>query len=59
MIVTANSGEPFNIVSISDINGDGATISDRPIDIKRNSGKPPPQFNVDLRFGRWGRRAYR
>ena len=53
IIATANSGETFNIVSTSDINGDGATISDRPIGIKRNSGKTPPQFNVDLRYSRF------
>jgi hypothetical protein len=53
VIATANSGETFNIVSTSDINGDGATISDRPIGIKRNSGKTPPQFNVDLRYSRF------
>ena len=53
IIATANSGETFNIVSTSDINGDGATISDRPIGIKRNSGKTPPQFNVDMRYSRF------
>ena len=53
VIATANSGETFNIVSTSDINGDGATISDRPIGIKRNSGKTPPQFNIDLRHSRF------
>ncbi|MBA3515969.1 MAG: hypothetical protein H0T77_16535 [Pyrinomonadaceae bacterium] len=53
MIATANSGERFNIVSTSDINGDGATISDRPVGIKRNSGTTPPQFNVDLRYSRF------
>ncbi|MGI9166272.1 MAG: hypothetical protein ACR2G5_07785, partial [Pyrinomonadaceae bacterium] len=53
IISTANSGETFNIVSVSDINGDGATISDRPIGIKRNSGTTPPQFNVDLRYSRF------
>ncbi|MCM3902764.1 MAG: TonB-dependent receptor [Pyrinomonadaceae bacterium] len=53
MIATANSGETFNIVSTSDINGDGATISDRPVGIKRNSGTTPAQFNVDLRYSRF------
>jgi Carboxypeptidase regulatory-like domain/TonB dependent receptor-like, beta-barrel len=52
IIATANSGETFNIVSSSDINGDGGTISDRPVGIKRNSGITPPQFNVDLRYSR-------
>ncbi|PYS57333.1 MAG: hypothetical protein DMF74_26315, partial [Acidobacteria bacterium] len=53
VIATANSGETFNIVSTSDINGDGATISDRPVGIKRNSGTTPPQYNVDLRYSRF------
>ena len=53
IIAAANSGETFNIVSATDINGDGATISDRPIGIKRNSGTTPPQFNVDLRYSRF------
>ncbi len=53
IIATANTGETFNIVSTSDINGDGSTISDRPVGIKRNSGKTPPQFNVDLRYSRF------
>jgi hypothetical protein len=53
IIATANSGETFNIVSTSDINGDGATISDRPVDIKRNSGTTPPLYNVDLRYSRF------
>ncbi len=52
IIATANSGETFNIVSTSDINGDG-TSSDRPIGIKRNSGTTPPQYNVDLRYSRF------
>lgn len=53
IIATANSGERFNIVSASDINGDGATISDRPVGILRNSGKTPPQYNFDLRYSRF------
>jgi hypothetical protein len=53
LITTANSGETFNIVSTSDMNGDGSTISDRPVGIKRNSGTTPPQFNVDLRYSRF------
>jgi hypothetical protein len=52
IIATANSGETFNIVSTSDINGDG-TVSDRPVGIKRNSGKTPLQYNVDLRYSRF------
>lgn len=52
IIATANSGETFNIVSGSDINNDGVTGVDRPVGIKRNSGRTPPQFNVDLRYSR-------
>jgi len=53
IIATANSGETFNIVSTSDINNDGVTGLDRPVGVKRNSGKTPPQFNVDLRYSRF------
>ncbi len=54
----ANSGERFNIVSNLDLNGDGVfgagiTNSDRPVGIKRNAGRTPPQFNVDLRYSRF------
>ena len=51
--MTKPCGETFNIVSTTDINGDGATISDRPVGIKRNSGRTPPQYNVDLRYSRF------
>jgi hypothetical protein len=58
VIGNSNSGERFNIVSNSDLNGDGVfgagiTNSDRPVGIKRNSGTTPPQFNVDLRYSRF------
>ena len=58
IIGNANSGERFNIVSDSDLNGDGVfgagiTNSDRPVGIKRNSGTTPAQFNVDLRYSRF------
>jgi outer membrane receptor protein involved in Fe transport len=53
IIATANSGETFNIISNLDLNGDGVLTSDRPGGIKRNSGKTPPQFNVDLRYSRF------
>lgn len=52
IIAHANSGERFNITLSNDINRDG-TISDRPIGIKRNSGKTPSQFNLDLRYSRF------
>ncbi|MEJ7576848.1 MAG: TonB-dependent receptor, partial [Pyrinomonadaceae bacterium] len=53
IIATANSGETFNIVSASDINNDGVAGLDRPVGIKRNSGKTPPQYNADLRYSRF------
>ena len=53
IIATANSGETFNIISNIDLNRDGIQGSDRPVGIKRNSGKTPPQYNVDLRFSRF------
>lgn len=55
VITTANSGERFNIRTASDLdlNADGLFFSDRPVGIKRNSGKTPPQFNLDLRYSRF------
>jgi hypothetical protein len=53
VIVTANSGETFDIVSSSDINNDGVTGLDRPVGIKRDSRTTPKQFNVDLRYSRF------
>lgn len=62
IIATANSGERFTITAGRDVNGslspldlnlDGLSFSDRPVGIKRNSGKTPPQFNLDLRYSRF------
>ena len=53
IIATANSGERFNIICGCDLNRDGFRSSDRPNGIRRNSGKTPPQFNVDLRYSRF------
>ncbi len=53
IIATANSGERFNIIAGTDINGDGAPNTDNPVGIGRNSGKTPKQFNVDLRYSRY------
>jgi hypothetical protein len=53
LIATANSGERFNIVSAQDLNNDGLAGSDRPVGVSRNSGKTPPQYNVDLRYSRF------
>jgi hypothetical protein len=52
IIAAANSGERFNIVSGIDLNRDGFATSDRPVGVKRNAGKTPTQFNVDLRYSR-------
>jgi hypothetical protein len=60
IITTANSGERFSILAGRegdlfnlDLNGDGISSSDRPVGIKRNSEKTPPQFNLDLRYSRF------
>jgi hypothetical protein len=53
IVAAANSGETFNIISGTDLNGDGVFTSDRPVGIARNSGRTPPQFNVDLRYSRF------
>lgn len=52
IIAAANSGERFNIISGTDLNRDGFETSDRPVGVKRNAGKTPTQFNVDLRYSR-------
>lgn len=56
-IVTANTGESFNIVSTSDLNNDGvgAGNSDRPLFLGRNTGRTPRQLNVDMRYSRFVR----
>ncbi|MBA2334458.1 MAG: hypothetical protein H0V90_05930 [Blastocatellia bacterium] len=62
IITTANSSERFTIgsgllrdgsLSPLDLNLDGLFFSDRPVGIKRNSGKTPPQFNLDMRYSRF------
>lgn len=53
IIASVNNGERFNIVSSTDINGDGFIGSDNPVGIGRNSGKTPKQTNVDLRYSRF------
>jgi len=52
IIAAANSGERFNIVSGQDLNRDGFATSDRPVGVRRNLGKTPAQFDVDLRYSR-------
>ncbi len=55
IITTANSGERFSVRTAGnlDLNNDGLFVPDRPVGIKRNSGKTPPQFNLDLRYSRF------
>lgn len=53
IIATANSGERYNVVASTDINGDGFTGSDNPVGIGRNAFKTPKQFNVDFRYSRF------
>ena len=62
VITRANSGERFSVISGRivdgnlnrlDLNCDGLDFPDRPVGIKRNSGKTPPQFNFDLRYSRF------
>ncbi len=55
IIATANSGERYNIIAVTDINQDGFTGSDNPVGISRNSGVTPRQFNVDFRYSRFFR----
>ena len=52
LIVAANSGYAFNIVSKEDLNEDGLR-HDRPLGVARNSGTTPPLFNLDLRYSRF------
>jgi hypothetical protein len=53
VIASANSGETFNIICNCDLNRDGISTSDRPVGVKRNAGKTPPQYNADLRYSRF------
>lgn len=56
IIANANNGERFNITCACDLNRDGNFgfgNPDRPVGIKRNSGKTPPQFNLDFRYSRF------
>jgi hypothetical protein len=55
VIATANSGERFSVRTAGDLdlNNDGLFWPDRPVGIKRNAQKTPPQFNLDLRYSRF------
>ena len=50
-IVTARSGQPFNITTGVDTNGD-TNDTDRPLGVGRNTGRGPGFFTVDLRLSR-------
>ena len=51
LLLQLNSGLPINIVSNLDLNGDGV-LSDRPLNISRNSLYLPVRKNVDFRYTR-------
>ena len=53
IILTANSGERYDVVAATDINLDGFIGSDNPVGITRNQFKTPKQTNVDLRYSRF------
>jgi hypothetical protein len=50
-IVTARSGQPFNIETGVDTNGD-SNDTDRPFLVGRNTGRGPAFFTTDLRLSR-------
>jgi len=52
IMLQLNSGLPFNIRSNRDLNQDGV-LSDRPLDIARNSLYLPHRYNMDLRYSRF------
>ena len=47
-ILTARSGQPYNIILGTDANGDGFN-QDRPAGLARNSGDGPDFFSFDVR----------
>src|SRR5262249_26584457 len=50
-IITARSGQPFNITTGVDTNGD-TNDTDRPYLVGRNTGRGPDFFSADLRLSR-------
>jgi TonB dependent receptor len=52
IIVQANSGLPFNIRTVADLNGDGVA-NDRPNGVDRNAGRLGRVFYLDLRYSRF------
>jgi hypothetical protein len=51
-IFVANSRRPFNVLTGSDINGDGYVTNDRPFPLGRNAGEGPTYYSFDLRLSR-------
>jgi hypothetical protein len=52
IILQANSGLPFNVRTIDDLNGDGVA-NDRPAGVARNAGHLGRVVNLDLRYSRF------
>ncbi|HMC76985.1 MAG TPA: TonB-dependent receptor [Vicinamibacterales bacterium] len=52
IILQANSGLPFNVRAVTDLNGDGVT-NDRPNGVERNAGRLGRVLNLDLRYSRF------
>ena len=52
VMLQLNSGLPFNIRSNRDLNQDGV-LSDRPLNVGRNSLYLPNRYNMDLRYSRF------
>ncbi|MGH9712869.1 MAG: carboxypeptidase regulatory-like domain-containing protein [Candidatus Acidiferrales bacterium] len=51
-IVRYNSGHPFNLLALEDINGDRHFTNDRPIGAARNTGLGPNYATWDMRLSR-------
>lgn len=51
-IVRYNSGHPFNLLALEDINGDRHSTNDRPIGAARNTGQGPSYTTWDMRLSR-------
>jgi len=53
VMIQLNSGLPFTVRSNLDLNQDGITGNDRPLDVGRNSMYLPARYNADLRYSRF------
>ena len=51
-IFNYHSGNPFNLLAGVDVNGDDHPTNDRPIGARRNTGRGPDYFSLDLRLSR-------